>query len=99
MVYFLLYLQLIDDEVGFDICGDTPICKKEAAIENRKQKLAGSHPNADQKRYFVSLAKKNSRPGIFEMLGEYDLKTDDAELFGDDHYRRLINLLIYRTQS
>ena len=32
------------------------------------------------------------------MLGAYDLKKDDAELFWDDHYRRLINLLIYRTQ-
>jgi len=60
--------------------------------------LAVKHPGAGRKRDLISLAKKTSRPGIFEMLGSYDLNTDDAELFGDDRYRRLINLLIYRSQ-
>lgn len=32
------------------------------------------------------------------MLGSYGLQKDDAELFGDDRYRRLMNLLIYRSQ-
>jgi len=65
----------------------------------RRPGLVGKHTGTGQKRYFVSLAKKTSRPGIFEMLGSYDLNTDDAELFGDDQYRRLINLLIYRSQG
>ena len=63
-------------------------------IQNRAEKDVG----ARKKRYFVSLAKKTSRPGIFEMLGSYDMKKDDAELFGDDQYRRLMNILIYRSQ-
>lgn len=62
------------------------------------QNLAEKNIGAEKKRYFVSLAKKTSRPGIFEMLGSYDMKKDDAELFGDDRYRRLMNILIYRSQ-
>lgn len=67
-------------------------------IAKSRQSLAGNNAAAEKKRYFVSLAKKSSRPGIFEMLGSYGLKKDDAELFGDDRYRRLINILIYRSQ-
>jgi hypothetical protein len=55
------------------------------------------YPGAGRRRYFLALAKNTSRPGIFETLGSYDLNTDDAELFGDDRYRRLINTLIYRS--
>ena len=78
--------------------------ENEALIAKDRRKLAVKRPNlalkrqgAGRKRDFISLAKKTSRPGIFEMLGSYDLNTDDAELFGDDRYRRLINLLIYRS--
>jgi hypothetical protein len=63
----------------------------------KRPELARKHPGSGQKRYFLSLAKKTSRPGIFETLGSYDLNTDEAELFGDDRYRRLVNLLIYRS--
>ena len=56
------------------------------------------HSSGQHKRYFLSLARNTSRPGIFEMLGSYDLNTDDAKLFGDDCYRRLMNLLIFRSQ-
>jgi len=66
-------------------------------VEN-SQNLAGKNIGAEKKRYFISLAKQSSRPGIFELLGSYDLKKDDAELFGDDRYRRLMNILIYRSQ-
>ena len=65
---------------------------------NNSQNLGGKTVGAEKKRYFIALAKKSSRPGIFEMLGSYGLKKDDAELFGDDRYRRLINILIYRSQ-
>jgi len=66
-------------------------------VEN-SHPLAEKNIGAERKRYFVSVAKKTSRPGIFELLGAYDLKKDDAELFGDDRYRRLMNILIYRSQ-
>lgn len=66
-------------------------------LEN-SQNLAKKNIGVGKKRYFISLAKKTSRPGIFELLGAYDLKKDDAELFGDDRYRRLMNILIYRSQ-
>jgi hypothetical protein len=66
-------------------------------VENN-QNLAEKKIGVNKKRYFISLAKKNSHPGIFELLGSYDLNTDDAELFGDDRYRRLMNILIYRSQ-
>lgn len=79
--------------------------EKESLIPKNGRKLAAQRPDlvakhrdAGRKRYFVSLAKKTSRPGIFETLGSYDLYTDDAELFGDDQYRRLMNILIYRSQ-
>lgn len=62
------------------------------------QNVAEKNIGSEKKRYFVSLAKQTSRPGIFELLGSYDLKKDDAELFGDDRYRRLMNILIYRSQ-
>lgn len=64
----------------------------------KRPALAVKNPVVGRKRDFLSLAKKTSRPGIFENLGSYDLNTDDAELFGDDRYRRLINILIYRSQ-
>ena len=64
----------------------------------KRPDLPLKHPDTRHRRYFLSLARKTSRPGIFETLGSYDLNTDDAELFGDDRYRRLINLLIYRSQ-
>ncbi len=80
--------------------------EKESLIAKNSRKLVAKRPDfavkrqgAGRKRDFLSLAKKTSRPGIFEMLGSYDLNTDDAELFGDDHYRRLINILIYRSQG
>lgn len=66
-------------------------------VEN-SQSLAEKNIGVGKKRYFISLAKKTSRPGIFELLGSYDLNKDDAELFGDDRYRRLMNILIYRSQ-
>lgn len=66
-------------------------------VENNHN-LAEKNIGAEKKRYFVSLAKQTSRPGIFELLGSYDLNKDDAELFGDDRYRRLMNILIYRSQ-
>jgi hypothetical protein len=79
--------------------------ENESLIAGNGRKLSATRPdlrvkNPDtrQKRYFLSLARKSSRPGIFEMLGSYDLNSDDAELFGDDRYRRLMNLLIYRSQ-
>lgn len=78
--------------------------EKESLIAKDGRKLVAKRPDlavkrqgAGRKRDFVALAKKTSRPGIFEMLGSYDLNTDDAELFGDDRYRRLMNLLIYRS--
>jgi hypothetical protein len=78
--------------------------KKEPLIAENSRKLVAKRPElamklpgSGQKRYFLSLAKKTSRSGIFETLGSYGLNTDDAELFGDDCYRRLVNFLTYRT--
>jgi len=79
--------------------------ENESLVAKDGRKLAVKRPDLGlrpsstrHKRYFLSLARKTSRPGIFEMLGSYDLNTDDAELFGDDRYRRLMNLLIFRSQ-
>ena len=80
--------------------------ENEAIVAKNVRKLAVTRPefvlkrqNTGNKRYFISLAKQISRPGIFESLGSYGLNSDDAELFGDDGYRRLINLLIYRSEQ
>jgi hypothetical protein len=79
--------------------------ENESMIARNGRKLSAERPSLGlkktdtmQKRYCLSLARKSSRPGIFEMLGSYELNSDDAELFGDDRYRRLMNLLIYRSQ-
>ncbi len=72
---------------------------KGSAIVKDDQEKVMKQTEAGRRRYFISLAKKNSRPGIFETLGSYDLNADDAELFGDDRYRRLINILIYRSRT
>ncbi|MFQ5449291.1 MAG: hypothetical protein ACE5E9_01610 [Nitrospinaceae bacterium] len=66
---------------------------EERKIYSLKTNLAGA-----EKRRLVLVAKNNARPGIFESLGAYNLHQDDAELFSDDHYRRLMNILIYRSQ-
>jgi hypothetical protein len=68
------------------------------SMATNSQTLVEKTVGTVKKRYFISLAKKTSRPGIFELLGSYDLNKDDAELFGDDRYRRLMNILIYRSQ-
>ena len=73
------------------------VAKNGRKLAVKRPDLGLKRPNTGNQRYFIALAKQTSRPGIFETLGSYDLNTDDAELFGDDRYRRLINLLIYRS--
>ncbi len=73
------------------------VAKHGRKLVAKRPDLTWKYPGVGRKRYFLSLAKKSSRPGIFETLGSYDLNKDDAELFGDDRYRRLINILIYRS--
>ncbi len=53
--------------------------------------------SAVHKRNLLLIAKQNARPGIFEALGAFDRKKDDAELFGNDQYRRMMNTLIHRS--
>jgi len=74
------------------------VAKNGRKLAVKRPDLGLKRPDSGNKRYFIALAKQTSRPGIFETLGSYDLNMDDAELFGDDRYRRLINLLIYRSQ-
>ena len=59
--------------------------------------LPETSSGAARKRHLLSIAKKNARPGPFEKLGSFDRKKDDAELFGNDQYRRMMNLLIHRS--
>lgn len=74
------------------------IAKNGRKLAVKRPDLVLKYPDTRHKRDFLSLARKTSRPGIFELLGSYDLNTDDANLFGDDQYRRLMNLLVYRSQ-
>lgn len=74
------------------------VSKDSRKLVAKRPALVFRHSSTQHKRYFLSLARNTSRPGVFEMLGSYDLNTDDAELFGDDRYRRLMNLLIFRSQ-
>ncbi len=53
--------------------------------------------SAVHRRSLLSIAKRHARPGIFEALGSFDRKKDDAELFGNDQYRRMMNYLIHRS--
>jgi hypothetical protein len=73
------------------------VAKDGRKLVAKRPELGLRNSSTPHKRYFLSLAMNTSRPGIFEMLGSYDLNTDEAELFGDDRFRRLMNLLIFRS--
>ncbi len=92
-----LYLFVREECVVMLKENEAIIAKNGRKLVAKRPDLSLKQPNSGNKRYFISLAKQISRPGIFETLGSYDLNTDDAELFGDDSYRRLMNLLIYRS--
>lgn len=66
-----------------------------ANLKKQPKHPAGRQGGIINERLFIMMEKEKSRPGPFELLGNYDSNKSEAELFSDAEYRHLVNLLLY----